>query len=148
MTITFIGHGYVGLVTAAVFADLGNTVHVIGHTQDKIDRLKKGDPIIYEPGLAELLERNLHAQRIHFTTVYDPAIKESDIIFIAVGTPPQSSGAADLSAVFTVAEEVGKHLKQGFTVISCKSTVTIGTNKKVAEIIDKVKPSGAEFAIA
>lgn len=148
MTITFIGHGYVGLVTAAVFADLGNTVHVIGHTQEKIDRLKKGDPIIYEPGLEEILKRNLNAGRIHFTTDYDPAIRDSDVVFIAVGTPPQTSGAADLSAVFTVAEEIGKHLKKGFTVVSCKSTVTIGTNKKVAEIIEKVKLEGAEFAIA
>lgn len=148
MIITFIGHGYVGLVTATVFADLGNTVHVIGHTPEKIERLKKGDPIIFEPGLEELLKKNLEANRIHFTTEYEHAIGESDVVFIAVGTPPQTSGAADLSAVFTVAEKIGKHLKKGFTVVSCKSTVTIGTNKKVAEMIDKVKPEGAEFAMA
>ncbi len=148
MTITFIGHGYVGLVTATVFADLGNKVNVIGHTQEKIDRLKKGDPIIFEPGLEELLQKNIKAGRMHFTTEYEHAVGESDVVFIAVGTPPQTSGAADLSAVFTVAEEIGKHLKKGFTVVSCKSTVTIGTNKKVAEIIESVKPEGAEFAIA
>jgi UDPglucose 6-dehydrogenase len=148
MTITFIGHGYVGLVTATVFADLGNKVHVIGHTPEKIERLKKGDPIIFEPGLEELLKKNLDAKRIHFTTEYETAIGESDVVFIAVGTPPQTSGAADLSAVFTVAEKIGKYLKKGFTVVSCKSTVTIGTNEKVAEIINSVKPEGAEFAIA
>lgn len=148
MTITFIGHGYVGLVTATVFADLGNKVWVIGHTPEKLERLKKGDPIIYEPGLEELLKKNLETKRIHFTTDYGQAVGESDVVFIAVGTPPQTSGAADLSAVFTVAEKIGKHLKKGFTVVSCKSTVTIGTNKKVAEIIEKVKPADAEFAIA
>lgn len=148
MTITFVGHGYVGLVTATVFADLGNTVYVVGHTPEKIERLKKGDPIIFEPGLEELLQKNIAAKRIHFTTEYDQAVGESDVVFIAVGTPPQTSGAADLSAVFTVAEQIGKHLKKGFTVISCKSTVTIGTNKKVAEILESVKPEGAEFAIA
>src|SRR6185436_5481598 len=136
MTITFIGHGYVGLVTATVFADLGNKVWVVGHTPEKLEKLKKGDPIIYEPGLAELLKKNLQANRIHFTKEYETAICESDVVFIAVGTPPQSSGAADLSAVFTVAEKIGKHLKKGFTVVSCKSTVTIGTNDKVAAIIE------------
>ncbi len=148
MTITFIGHGYVGLVTATVFADLGNKVYVVGHTPEKIERLKKGDPIIFEPGLAELLQKNLEAKRIHFTTEYETAVGESDVVFIAVGTPPQTSGAADLSAVFTVAEKVGKHLKKGFTVVSCKSTVTIGTNQKVAEIIESVKQKDADFAIA
>jgi len=148
MTITFIGHGYVGLVTATVFADLGNKVWVVGHTPEKLERLKKGDPIIFEPGLKELLKKNLDAKRIHFTDEYEKAVGESDVVFIAVGTPPQTSGAADLSAVFKVAEKIGKHLKKGFTVVSCKSTVTIGTNEKVAEIITGVKPEGAEFAIA
>lgn len=148
MTITFIGHGYVGLVTATVFADFGNKVWVIGHTPEKIERLKKGDPIIFEPGVEELLKKNLEADRIHFTTEYEKAISESDVVFIAVGTPPQTTGAADLTAVFDVAEKIGKHLKKGFTVVSCKSTVTIGTNEKVAEIINRVKPDGAEFAIA
>ena len=148
MTVTFVGHGYVGLVTATVFADLGNTVYVIGHTPEKIERLKNGDPIIFEPGLEELLKKNIAANRMHFTTEYEHAVKESDVVFIAVGTPPQTSGAADLSAVFTVAEQIGKHLRKGFTVVSCKSTVTIGTNKKVAETIESVKPEGAEFAIA
>src|SRR6185436_12237927 len=97
MKVTFIGHGYVGLVTAAVFADLGNTVYVIGHTEEKIENLKKGILPIYEPGLEELVKRNLHAGRLIFTLDYQPAIPESSIVFIAVGTPPLPDGSADLS---------------------------------------------------
>src|SRR3989338_875369 len=148
MTITFIGHGYVGLVTACVFADFGNKVWVIGHTKDKLDRLKSGDPIIYEPGLKELLEKNLHAKRLNFTTEYHQAVTESDIIFIAVGTPPLPSGEADLSIVFEVASRIGPHLKKGITVVSCKSTVPVCTNKKVEEILRKNKRKGANVAMA
>jgi UDPglucose 6-dehydrogenase len=155
MTITFIGHGYVGLVTACVFADFGNKVWVVGRTPEKIERLKKGDPIFYEPELEELLKKNLDAGRIHFTLDYKDSVGEADAIFIAVGTPPQETGEADLSTVFDVAEKIGKNLKkaksdgsQGFTVVSCKSTVTIGTNKKIQKVIEEVKPDGAEFAVA
>lgn len=148
MTITFIGHGYVGLVTACVFADFGNKVWVVGRNPSKIEKLKNGDPLFFEPELEELLKKNIAAGKIHFTLDYEQAIPESDVVFIAVGTPPQSTGEADLSTVFEVAEKIGKNLKNGFTVVSCKSTVTIGTNKKLAEIIEKVKPQGAEFAIA
>lgn len=148
MTITFIGHGYVGLVTACVFADFGNKVWVVGRTPEKIEKLKKGDPLFYEPELTELLQENLKENRINFTLDYKESVGESDVVFIAVGTPPQESGAADLSTVFEVAENIGKNLKKGFTVISCKSTVAIGTNKKIEEIIRKVAPEGAEFAVA
>ncbi len=147
MTITVIGHGYVGLVTACVFADFGNKVWVIGRTPEKIERLKKGDPIIYEPGLKELLVKNLKAGRLHFTLEYNPAIKESQIVFITVGTPPKDNGEADLSSVFEVAEKMGRNLGEHFTVVSCKSTVPVGTNKKVEEIIKKVNPK-ASFAVA
>lgn len=148
MTTTFIGHGYVGLVTALVFADLGNKVWVIGRNPEKIEKLKSGDPLFYEPEVKELLEKNIKEGRIHFTLDYKESVGESDAVFIAVGTPPQETGAADLSTVFEVAEKIGQNLKQGFTVVSCKSTVTIGTNNKIQEIISKVKPEGAEFAIA
>lgn len=148
MTITFIGHGYVGLVTACVFADFGNQVWVVGHTKEKIDKLTKGDPIIYEPGLREILEKNLKAKRIHFTLSFEKAIPQSDIVFIAVGTPPKENGEADLSTVLSVAEKIGKNLKKGFTVVSCKSTVPVGTNLKVKEIIEKIKPKQAEVQIA
>src|SRR3989344_6758550 len=103
MTITVVGHGYVGLVTASIFADLGNTVWVIGHTPKKIENLKKGIIPIYEPGLEEIVKRNLRASRLIFTLEYDKAIAASSAVFIAVGTPPKESGEADLSVVFEVA---------------------------------------------
>jgi len=147
MTITFVGHGYVGLVTAAVFADLGNTVWVIGHTPEKIENLKKGIIPIYEPGLEELVKRNVQAKRLLFTLDYSPAISQSDVVFIAVGTPPKSNGEADLSVVFAVAEKIGKHL-DGYTVVITKSTVPMGTNRKVKELVEKIKPAKAVFDIA
>lgn len=148
MTITIVGHGYVGLVTACVFADLGNTVYVIGRNPDKIKKLQKGNPLIYEPGLKELLEKNLKGKRLFFTTSYPIPISHSDVVFIAVGTPPQKTGEADLSAVLTVAEHIGKNLKKGYTVVSCKSTVPIGTNRKISKLIEKVKSSFSTFDIA
>lgn len=147
MTVTFIGHGYVGLVTAAVFADLGNKVWVIGHTSSKVENLKKGIIPIYEPRLEELVKRNVTAGRLLFTLDYAPAIPESDVVFIAVGTPPKPSGEADLSVVFDVAQKTGKHL-DGYTVVITKSTVPVGTNRKVQEIIEKAKPQKATFDIA
>ena len=148
MTITIIGHGYVGLVTACVFADFGNKVWVIGHTKEKIFRLKSGDPIIYEPGLKELLQKNLQAKRIFFTLDYEQAVSESEIIFITVGTPPKESGEADLTAVIDVARKIGKSLKKDFTVVSCKSTVPVGTNKKIETIINRHKSKNCDFAVA
>ncbi len=148
MTITFIGHGYVGLVTACIFADFGNKVWVVGHTAEKLERLKSGDPIIYEPGLQELLKKNLESKRLLFTNSYEEAIPESEIVFITVGTPPKKTGEADLSTVFAVSEQIAKHLKKGFTVVSCKSTVPVGTNKKVEEILNKNKPADATVAVA
>lgn len=147
MTITFIGHGYVGLVTAAVFADLGNTVWVVGHTHEKIENLKKGILPIYEPGLEEIVKRNVKAGRLLFTLDYKPAIPESDVIFIAVGTPPKSNGEADLSVVFEVAEKIAKHLS-GYTVVVTKSTVPIGTNYRVKHIIDSIKSKKAIVDVA
>lgn len=148
MTITIVGHGYVGLVSACVFADFGNTVYVIGHTQEKLERIKKGDPIIYEPGLKEILEKNNKAGRLKFTTEYAEAISSSEIVFITVGTPPKDDGEADLSVVLEVAERIGKNISNRFTVVSCKSTVPVGTNKKIEEIINKCKKNNAQFAVA
>ncbi|MBI2074343.1 MAG: UDP-glucose/GDP-mannose dehydrogenase family protein [Candidatus Levybacteria bacterium] len=147
MTITFVGHGYVGLVTAAIFADLGNTVWVIGHTRGKIDNLKKGVIPIYEPGLEELVKRNVKAKRLLFTLDYDQAIPASKVVFIAVGTPPKATGEADLSVVFEVAEKIGKHL-DGYTVVATKSTVPAGTNQKVKKIIETVKSDKTTFDVA
>jgi len=147
MTITFIGHGYVGLVTASVFADLGNTVWVVGHTPEKIENLRKGIIPIFEPGLEEMVKRNVKANRLIFTLDYNEAISNSSAVFIAVGTPPKATGEADLSVVFDVAEKLAKYLK-GHTVISVKSTVPVGTNKKIKEIIEKNKQPGVTFDIA
>lgn len=147
MEISIIGHGYVGLVTACVFADFGNKVHVIGRTPEKISRLKSGDPIIYEPGLEEILDRNLKNGNLEFSTNYD-SIKDSEIVFIAVGTPSQADGSADLSQVKVVAKEIALALGERFTVISCKSTVPVGTNKMVEKIVTENAPAQAKFAVA
>ncbi|MDO8582972.1 MAG: UDP-glucose/GDP-mannose dehydrogenase family protein [bacterium] len=148
MTITFVGHGYVGLVTASVFADLGNTVWVVGHTEEKIENLKKGILPIYEPGLEEIVKRNVKAKRLLFTLDYKESIPNSDAVFIAVGTPPKpTTGEADLSVVFEVARKIGENLKN-YTVVVTKSTVPVGTNKTTKEIIDKAKPVDATFDIA
>lgn len=147
MTIAFIGHGYVGLVTASVFAELGNTVWVIGHTKEKIENLKKGMIPIYEPDLEEIVRRNLKAKRLLFTLEYGKAIPSSDVVFIAVGTPPKKNGEADLSTVFEVAEKIGKHM-DGYTVVATKSTVPVGTNKKIQNAIGKTKSQKATFDVS
>lgn len=148
MKITFVGHGYVGLVTASIFADLGNTVYVIGHTQEKVENLKKGILPIYEPGLEEIVKRNVDAGRLLFTLDYQPAITDSEIVFIAVGTPPKPTGEADLSVVFQVVEKIAQNL-EGYTVVATKSTVPVGTNKKVKELLTKYKTNDkAEFDVA
>jgi len=147
MTISFIGHGYVGLVTAAVFADLGNTVWVVGRTKEKIETLKKGIATFYEPGLSELVKRNVDAGRLLFTLNYHEAVVPSEVIFITVGTPPKDNGEADLKEIFNAAKEIGKNLV-GYKVVAVKSTVPPGTNKKVAAILDETKPTGSSFAIA
>lgn len=147
MTITFIGHGYVGLVTASVLSDLGNTVWVIGHTKEKIEKLKRGIVPIYEPGLEEIVKRNVKAKRIFFTLDYDRAIPQSSIVFLAVGTPPKKNGQADLSAIFEVTKKLAPYLN-GYTVVAVKSTVPIGTNQKIKEIINQYKVQKADFDVA
>lgn len=147
MTITFVGHGYVGLVTAAVFSDFGNTVYVIGHTKEKIENLSKGIIPIYEPGLEELVKKNVKAKRLIFTLDYKSSIPSSDIVFIAVGTPTTKTGDADLSTVLEVAEKISSNL-EGYTVVATKSTVPTGTNKKISRILNELKPKGAEVDYA
>src|SRR5205085_2646099 len=122
--------------TAAIFADLGNTVWVVGRTPEKIEKLKKGIAPFFEPGLEELLKHNVSAGRLLFTLNYKEAVTNSKIIFICVGTPSAANGEADLSSVFAAAKEIGKHLKK-YAVIVTKSTVPVKTNRKVEEIIRK-----------
>ncbi len=147
MTIGFVGHGYVGLVTAAIFADLGNTVWVVGRTKEKIEKQKRGEATFYEPGLSEIVKRNVDAGRLLFTLDYKELVVPSEIIFICVGTPPKANGEADLTEVWNAAAEIGKHLT-GYKVVSVKSTVPPGTNKRVGEILTEHKPHGSSFALA
>lgn len=149
MTISVIGHGYVGLVTAAIFADLGNNVWCVGRTKEKIDNLKKGTIPFFEPGLAEVVKKNLLAGRLKFTLSYKEAVPDSEIIFICVGTPSLANGEADLSQVFAAAKDIGKNLEDKEKVVVVKSTVPVGTTEKVAEIINKSRPKKApSFEIA
>jgi UDPglucose 6-dehydrogenase len=147
MKLAIIGHGYVGLVSAAIFADLGNTVWCVGRTPEKIADLKKGISPFYEPGLEEVVKKNLAAQRLLFTTNYSDAVPGADVVFICVGTPSMENGEADLSSVYAAAKEIGKNLN-GYTVVACKSTVPVGTNREVAKIIKSVKAKGVQFDIA
>lgn len=148
MVISIIGHGYVGLVSAAVFADLGNTVWCVGRDPQKIEILKTGKPLFYEPGLSEVVKRNVEAGRLKFTTDYEEGIASSQIIFICVGTPPAEDGHADLTQVLAVAKAIGQNLKQR-AVIVCKSTVPVGTNRQVAATIkNNLVNSKIEFSSA
>ena len=127
--ITFIGTGYVGLVSGAGVSDFGHQVVCADIAKDKIAQLQKGEIPIYEPGLGDLVKRNVQAGRLSFTTNVDKAIQEADVVFIAVGTPQGDDGDADLTAIFKVAEMIGKNLNH-YKVICTKSTVPIGTGKK------------------
>lgn len=130
MRIAVVGTGYVGLVAGTCFAESGNTVTCIDIDERKIERLKEGILPIYEPGLEELLKRNVADGRLHFTTQYADCIGDAQVVFIAVGTPPGEDGSADLQYVVAAAEEVARNM-QAYTVIVDKSTVPVGTAEKV-----------------
>lgn len=134
MKIAVIGTGYVGLVQGVIMSEFGAEVTCIDKVKEKIEKLKSGELPIYEPGLKELLLKNQKAKRINFTTDVHEGIKEAEVIFIAVGTPPLADGRADLSAVLNVAKEIGE-LIDNYKVIVNKSTVPVGTGKKVKELI-------------
>jgi len=136
MKLTIIGTGYVGLVAGACFAQSGNNVICMDIDEDKINRLRKGEIPIYEPGLEALVERNSKNNRLIFTTNMNEAVQKSDIIFIAVGTPPEEDGSADLSHVLAVAKSIGQHMTD-YKIIVNKSTVPVGTAKKVRAAIGK-----------
>ncbi len=142
--ITVIGTGYVGLVSGAGLSDFGNTVICCDIDSQKIDLLDQGQIPIYEPGLKEVVVRNVNAGRLSFTTDLDMAIKKADVIFIAVGTPQGVSGEADISAVLTVSERIGRNLN-GYKVICTKSTVPIGTGKRIVGLIDQFNQNHFEF---
>ncbi|HHU36690.1 MAG TPA: UDP-glucose/GDP-mannose dehydrogenase family protein [Treponema sp.] len=137
-TIAVAGTGYVGLVSGACLADFGNQVICVDNNQVKIDRLKKGEIPIYEQGLEDVVKRNVGDGRLSFTVDMASAVRASDVVFIAVGTPPADDGSADLSYVEAVAREVARAMN-GYKVIVDKSTVPIGTGKKVrAWILDEL----------
>lgn len=136
MNICVVGVGYVGLVTGTCFAEFGLTVTCISRNDKKIDNLKKGKIPIYEPGLEELMVKNQKEGRLLFTTDLQKTIRDSLVVFIAVGTPQGEDGGADLSQVVEVAEKIGANM-DSYKVVVTKSTVPVGTGKMVAEVIRK-----------
>lgn len=136
MKITIVGTGYVGLVTGTCFAEVGINVVCVDIDQKKIDNLKKGISPIYEPGLDVMIERNVEKGRLLFTTDLPSCVNDTDVIFIAVGTPPDEDGSADLQYVLDVARTVGKNMTKHVMVVT-KSTVPVGTAKKVREVIQE-----------
>src|SRR5262249_32248618 len=137
MRIAVIGTGYVGLVAGTCFAESGNNVVCIDIDQEKIKKLKDGVVPIYEPGLEELLKRNVRDGRLTFTTSYSEGIPGAQVAFIAVGTPPGEDGSADLRYVIAAAREIAKHMT-GYTVVVDKSTVPVGTARKVMAAMREV----------
>ena len=146
MRVAIIGTGYVGLVSGACFADFGHHVTCIDKDQEKVDMLRSGGIPIYEPGLDQLVQRNVREERLSFDTDLTQAVKEADAVFIAVGTPSRrGDGFADLSYVHAAAKEIAA-VMDGYTVVVTKSTVPVGTGDEVEKIIREARPDG-EFAV-
>jgi UDPglucose 6-dehydrogenase len=146
MNIAVIGTGYVGLVTGAVFADLGNEVVCIDNVPDKIAALNAGHMPIYEPGLEEMVARNVADGRLSFTTDLAAAVRRSVIVFITVGTPPREDGRSDLTAVEAVARGIAEAMDR-YTVIVNKSTVPVGTGEFVREVIERHQKKPVRFDV-
>jgi len=144
--ICVIGTGYVGLVTGAVFADLGNDVYCVDVDVEKVSRLSQGVMPIYEPGLEEMVKRNLSEGRIGFYTDVGEYVRRSDIIFICVGTPSKNEGETDLSQVESAARDIGKNIN-GYKVVVNKSTVPVGTGDLVRRIINENEKTRVEFDV-
>ena len=144
MKIAVVGTGYVGLVTGTCFAESGNDVVCVDNNAAKIDTLNNGKLPIYEPGLLELVQRNRKEGRLTFTTDLAAAVRTARLVFIGVGTPQSDAGDADLSAVWAVTKTIGHALRElppsapGGRVVVVKSTVPVGTNARVAEILAEV----------
>ncbi|MCL3853386.1 UDP-glucose/GDP-mannose dehydrogenase family protein [Parabacteroides sp. GYB001] len=150
MKIAIVGTGYVGLVTGTCFAEMGTEVFCVDVNTEKIENLKKGIIPIYEPGLEEMVHRNQLAGRLHFTTDLTECLNEVEVLFSAVGTPPDEDGSADLKYVLEVARTVGRNIKKHILVVT-KSTVPVGTAKKVRQAIqDELDKRGVqiEFDVA
>jgi UDPglucose 6-dehydrogenase len=146
MHIAVIGSGYVGLVTGACFAEFGVDVTCVDVDAEKISRLSRGESTIYEPGLAQLVQKNLQAGRLRFTTDVASASNQALVIFLAVGTPPAADGSADLTYVENAARTVGQHM-DSYKVVATKSTVPVGTGKRLAALIRQHQPKRVEFSV-
>lgn len=144
--ICVVGVGYVGLVTGACFSDLGNKVIALDVNQERVENLKKGIMPIYEPGLEELVLRNVKAGRLSFTTSYSEALDGSEFAFIAVGTPSGVKGEADLQYVAAAAKSIAENMTAPLIIIN-KSTVPIGTGDWVADIVKREQPKPIEFSV-
>ncbi len=144
--ICVVGVGYVGLVTGACFSDLGNKVIALDVNEQRIENLKKGIMPIYEPGLEELVRRNVKAGRLSFTTDYAEALQGTEFAFIAVGTPSGVNGEADLQYVASAAESIARNMTAPLIIIN-KSTVPIGTGDWVADIVKRAQPQPIDFAV-
>jgi len=146
MEITIVGTGYVGLVTGSCFAEMGHTVTCVDIDEKKIDGLKNGVLPIYEPGLEEIVLKNLSEDRLRFTTSLQDAARTTSVFFIAVGTPPGEDGSADLQYVLAVARELGRHMTSPYNVVVDKSTVPVGTAEKVRTVIaNELKDRGQQI---
>jgi UDPglucose 6-dehydrogenase len=147
MKIAMIGTGYVGLVSGVCFSDFGHEVVCVDKNPEKIAMLEQGKAPIYEPGLDELMAKNVAAGRLSFSLDLGASVADADAVFIAVGTPTRrGDGHADLTFVYAAAEEIGQSIS-GYTVVVTKSTVPVGTNRKVKEIISRINPP-VEFDVA
>ena len=136
MNIAIVGTGYVGLVSGTCFAEMGVDVTCVDIDQNKIDRLLLGEIPIYEPGLEDMVKRNVEAGRLHFTTDLTSCLDDVEVVFSAVGTPPDEDGSADLKYVLAVARTFGRHIKK-YTILVTKSTVPVGTAQKVKAVIQE-----------
>lgn len=144
--ICVVGVGYVGIVTAACFADLGNSVVALDVNEKKIEDLKNGKMPIYEPGLKEVIDRNMEAGRLSFTTSYEEGLEKAYFIFIAVGTPSGVDGEADLQYVASAARSISEVMKKDSIIIN-KSTVPVGTGDWVTDIINEHNPGAPDFSV-
>lgn len=136
MNITIVGTGYVGLVSGVCFSEMGIHVTCVDIDEKKIQKLREGIMPIYEPGLEDLVARNVKAGRLHCTTDLTSCLDNVEIVFSAVGTPPDEDGSADLSYVLEVARTVGRHMKKHVVLVT-KSTVPVGTAKKVRAAVQE-----------
>ncbi len=146
MKLSIIGSGYVGLVTGTCFAEVGHEVICVDNNQEKVEQLQAGKIPIYEPGLEDLIKKNVQLGRLKFTTSIEEGVDNSEVVFIAVPTPPQPDGSVDLSYIETVARSIAEVIKD-YRVIVDKSTVPVKTGERVAETIKRYCKEGVEFDV-